>query len=72
MNINNWDWPQWLYFAMTLIGLLIMANKHKKPKEGRDNFFMAVLCTLPAWITEDSSNEHQRLYTIADRLLDGK
>lgn len=50
MDINAWGWAQWAYVGMTLIGMLIMANKHGKPKTGTENFWTTVLATSTCWI----------------------
>lgn len=50
MNIALWEWPQWLYIAMTLGGMMVVANLHGKPKKGNENFWKSILLTIPAWI----------------------
>lgn len=39
----NWHWPQYVLASLYLIGLLLHARDHGKPKTGKDNFFVAAV-----------------------------
>lgn len=33
ININNWEWPQWVVFSVMLFNLLVSPVMHGKPRE---------------------------------------
>lgn len=38
-------WPQYVYMALTLIGLGVILSEHGKPKTGRHNFWFMSFVT---------------------------
>lgn len=41
--MENWHWPQWAYFLLLSVGLLLTARDHGKPKTGKNNFWAAMI-----------------------------
>lgn len=39
----NWHWPQWAFFLLLSVSLLLHARDHGKPKTGKDNFWVAIV-----------------------------
>ena len=40
-------WPQITYLVLTVLGLGIAIEKHGKPKEGKENFWITLIAYIP-------------------------
>lgn len=39
-----------IYIVLTVVGMCVEAYQHGKPKDGKHNFWISILASVPIWL----------------------